>query len=428
MSNSLAIAAATATLRSLLIKGLGISDITVKPVDAARKGVAGDQVNLFLYQTSISAAWRNQTMPHQTKAGETGQPPLPLCLYYLVTAFGEGDDETKAQQLLGKAMSIFHDHPILGTEEIRQATETDVAGSDLHEQIERVRIRPQTLSLEELSKLWSAFQTNYRLSSAYEVSVVLIESTRPNRTPLPVLTRGKDDMGIQTLLGKPPTLSEIRVSLSGTFVTSDVPSLDEVLLTKTLPSAQLGDELALIGQNLLGDSVRVVLERQLTGERLEPSVVRQSDQVIIIKLPPSGDTADPTAPTAMYPAGFYLATVIVQHSREAERHSNSLAVALAPTIALEPLEAAPGNISLMVATAPMIQPGQRVALLFRDSEIVAATALEPTDQLVFDLQNIPAGQLGEYIVRLRVDGVDSIPIDRGSAVPRFADDQRLKVV
>lgn len=426
MSNALAIAAVTATLRRLLILGLGILDVTVNPLDTARKGLTRNQVNLFLYQTSISAAWRNQPMP-QTKAGETGQPPLPLCLYYLVTAFGEDEDETKAQQLLGKAMSVFHDHPILGAEEIRQATETDVAGSDLHNQIERVRIRPQPLSLEEMSKLWAAFQRPYLLSCAYEVGPLLIECNIPTRTPLPVLTRGQDDTGVQTFLGGVPVLSEIRVPLSGTFATSDMPTTGEVLLTKALPSAQLNDEIALIGQGFSGDTVRLVFERQQTGETLEPSIVKKSDQVIITKLPSPGDAADPTAPTAAYPAGFYLATVITQHAGEPERRSNPLAFALAPTITLEPLQAAPGNIQVTVMTVPMIQPGQRAALLFRDAEIVASIGIEPTDQLTFNLQNVLVGQPGEYVLRLRVDGVDSIPVDRGSTLPKFADNQRLKV-
>jgi hypothetical protein len=41
-----------------------------------------------------------------------------------------------------------------------------------------VRVTLQPLSLEEMSRLWSTFQTQYRLSVAYEVSVVLIDSAR----------------------------------------------------------------------------------------------------------------------------------------------------------------------------------------------------------------------------------------------------------
>jgi hypothetical protein len=427
MSNSLAIAAVTVTLRGLLMRGLGIPDVTVKPLDTARKGLNTDQVNLFLYQTAIDAAWRNQDMPRQIKPGETGQPALPLCLYYLVTAYGEGDDEPKAQKLLGQAMRVLYDHPLLGAEEIQQATEADMAASNLHEQIERVRITPQPLSLEEVSKLWAAFQTNYRLSAAYQAAVVLIESTRSTRTPLPVLTRGKDDRGVRTQLGGLPIIDEIRVPLSGHFVTSDAPTIAEVQLSKALPSAQLGDEVALIGQNFSGDNVRVVLERQRSGESFEPQILKRSDQVIIIKLPPPGDPNDPQSATATRPTGFYLTTVISQRTEEPDRVSNMFVLALAPAISLSPLQAAPGNIRLTVTTAPMVQPGQRAALLFRNGESVAQPVAQPTDKLVFDLKNIPAGQPGEYVVRLRVDGVDSIPIDRQGLTPKFADNQILKV-
>ncbi len=50
-----------------------------------------------------------------------------------------------------------------------------------------MRITLQPLSVEEISKLWTAFQTQFRTSVSYQVSVVLIESQRPAKTPLPVL-------------------------------------------------------------------------------------------------------------------------------------------------------------------------------------------------------------------------------------------------
>ena len=88
MSNSLAIAAVTATLRNLLNNNqtglpteLADVDITTKPLDKAGNGNgsndgSGNQVNLFLYQTEPNPAWRNMDMPIQVKTGEAGQPPL----------------------------------------------------------------------------------------------------------------------------------------------------------------------------------------------------------------------------------------------------------------------------------------------------------------------------------------------------------------
>jgi hypothetical protein len=175
MSNSLAIAAVTATLRYLLDRGLNAevpgTRLTTRPPDKARDGQSGNQVNLFLYQTLPNAAWRNLALP-----GNPGPPPLALNLHYLLSAYGQNEDdpEPTSHHLLGLAMRILHDHAVLDPAVIRAA----LPGNDLHEQAERVRVTPQPLSLEEMSKLWSTFQTPYRLAVAYEVSVVLIASTR----------------------------------------------------------------------------------------------------------------------------------------------------------------------------------------------------------------------------------------------------------
>ena len=193
MSNSLAIAAVTKTLQHLLTTGVpdlpGGGVITMTPDKAPPNK---HQINIFLYHMPLNAAWRNMDMPRQVRPGETGQPPLGLNLSYMITGYGQGDDETLSQQWLGKAMGVLHDHPLLGADEIKSA----LAGSGLEDQIERVRITPQNLSSDEMSKLWTAFQAPYRNSMAYQADVILIESTRPSRTPLPVLTRGAQDQGL----------------------------------------------------------------------------------------------------------------------------------------------------------------------------------------------------------------------------------------
>src|ERR1043165_2431488 len=111
MSNALAIAAVTTTLRSLLIRRLGAVSVTARPLDKARNGSNANQVNLFLYQTMRDGALINMPMPRQGSPGESGQPPLPLVLYYLISSYGSNDDDIQGHRLLGQAMSVFHDHP-----------------------------------------------------------------------------------------------------------------------------------------------------------------------------------------------------------------------------------------------------------------------------------------------------------------------------
>ena len=75
MSNGLAIAAITRTLHSLL--AAATPTVTMRPLDKARDGISADQLNIFLYATVLSAAWRN-TDPVGVLPGEDGRPALPL--------------------------------------------------------------------------------------------------------------------------------------------------------------------------------------------------------------------------------------------------------------------------------------------------------------------------------------------------------------
>src|SRR5262249_52607581 len=329
-------------------------------------------------------------------------------------------DDTGSHRLLGQAMSIFHDHPLLGADEIKNATSTttDLADSNLHEQIERVRITLQPLTIEEMSKLWSPFQTQYRLSAAYQVSVILIESTRPVRSPLPVLTRGRDDRGVTSVTGGLPALDEVRVPFSGVFT-------DAIRLNRVAPGAQLGDQLALLGRNFSGDSVSVTFRHQRLGGVFQPAqILSVAEDTIVVQLPAPGNPADPTSPTATWPPGFYTAAVAVSHAGQPDRISNEIPFSLVPAITIAPTTAPAGDIALTVTCAPMVRPEQRVSLLFGDGEILAQPHTTPTNSPTFDLKAVPQG---EYVVRLRVDGVDSLPFDRQAATPVFADDQKLKV-
>ena len=132
-------------------------------------------------------------------------------------------------------MSVLHDHSLLGADEIKNA----LVGNDLHQQIERVRITSQPLGIDDMNKLWGAFQTNYRLSVAYRVSLVLIDSQRPKRAPLPVLTIGKGDIGI----------------ISQPSLIPPYPTLESISLPGKQNSARLGDSITLVGHHLSGPAV-----------------------------------------------------------------------------------------------------------------------------------------------------------------------------
>jgi hypothetical protein len=409
MSNSVAIASVTATLQFILTKGVGADidfvdlSVTTLPLDKARGTATNNQLNLFLYQILPNPAWRNLDLPRQVQPGETSIPPLPLNLYYLLTAFGRDNDTSLpfSHQVLGKAMGLLHDHCILSPSDIKSATSATFPREDLDRQIERVRITLQPLSLEEISKLWTGFATQYRLSAAYEASVALIESTRATRTPLPALTRGKEDSGIQ----------------SQANLTSPFPTLDAIGLPNAQPAARLGDLLTLQGVHLDGTNVSVQFTHALWGQPVEV-------------LPEAGATASqiqvriPTLPS-FWPAGFYTIAVLVQRPGETYRRiTNRQSFALAPSVAIAPPSAPAGDITYTVTASPDVRPEQRASLLLGDQEIVADDHPTQTSTLTFPALAV---QAGDYFVRLRVDGVDSLLVNRAVSPPAFDPTQKVSV-
>lgn len=426
MSNSLAIAAVTTTLRYLLQQrfdsnGSGSVTVTTKPPDKARdnNGNANNQVNLFLYQTKENAAWRNMDIPNQVKPGETGLPPLALNLYYMLTAYAQNDDfpEPTSHNLLGEAMSVFHDYSVLKPEDIKNALPAaDVTKYDLYNQIERVKITPQSLSLDELSKMWTTFQTQYRISTAYEVSLVLIESTRLPKTPLPVLSRSSGDTGVTTQADiTPPYPTLLTVNFTAIEqAREDLPAYQKKLLQK--PAANLGDELTLTGYNLEGNNVEIVFNNpQLTAPNIItiPATARTPTEIQF--------TIDTTQPDKWCP-GLYTVIANIE-----DRSSNGLPLPIAPTIENLAFDSRdnsdpnkPNNVIVQVTCNPPVLPAQRASLILStqetalveigNRELIARNHPIQTDTLEFELGDIPAGTY-QIRPRLRVDGVDSLVIN-----------------
>jgi uncharacterized protein DUF4255 len=404
MSNGLAIAAATATLRSLLAKGLGIGNVTARALDKARDG-SGDQVNLFLYHTQIDSALRNQDIPGKVKPGETGHPPLPLILHYLLTAYSDDKDEVKSQKLLGRAMSILHDHPLLGAAEIKDATDAEVPGSDLHEQIERVRITPEPQPIDEVSKLWTAFQTQYRTSAAYQVSVVLIESSLPTKAPLPVLQRGDDDRGVAS-----------EPSLVPPF-----PTLTELVLPAKQASARLGDTVIVRGHHLDQGTVTVRFTNPHLTAAPPFSVGAATATEVQV-------TLDGPNAAQKWVAGFYTVALLLKDG-ERERATNELPLTVAPRVTAAPADVTRGPLpdqkaQIALTTSPEVRPAQRAALLWGDLEAPAQPHSAQTATLQFEIQQAP---LGKRFLRLRIDGVDSFLIDPAADPPAFDPAKLLEI-
>ncbi len=205
MSSFLAIGGVSATLQALLRDRMELpppmirSDLLVtistpQPEDD-QNPAEPPQVNLFLYRATENGSLKNQMIPGQGHPSEYGHPPLSLVLHYLLTAYGATDEnglvnETRAHFLLGSAMRVLHDYPVI-TDSLMTVNgpPTQLLHASLRGEFEQVKITLDPISLEDLSKVWTALTRPYRLSAAYSVSVVQIESRRLKTLAGPVLTR-----------------------------------------------------------------------------------------------------------------------------------------------------------------------------------------------------------------------------------------------
>ena len=207
MSTALAIAGVTAVLRDLLNDGLinhnvsGVlgSSVTVSALPPDRvvpaERHARPQLNLFLLpgHAQHRLAQRRPALarrvgaraPEQPAAG--ARPALP--------AVGLQRGDLHAEILLGYAMQLLHETPVLTREAIRTALDPvarrPAPPAARAARARRVRASPtrssrsrsrrSTSTPRRCRKLWTAMQSHYRPTAAYKVSVVLIEARQPAR-------------------------------------------------------------------------------------------------------------------------------------------------------------------------------------------------------------------------------------------------------
>jgi hypothetical protein len=406
MSDPIAIAAVTSTLSNLLTRGIMLDPelldlrVTTLAPDQARTGITSNQINLFLYQASLNGAWRNMDLPGSVMPGETGTPPLALNLYYLLTAFGRDGSDIEGHRAFGHALSVLHDHPLLGAAELKAA----LPDSDVSAQLERIRITPQPLTIDEMSKLWTTFQAGYRVSAAYEVAVVLIRSSRPAHTALPVLTRGQGDQG----------------GLAQADLLSPYPGLDSLTPPNLQPAARLGETVVVTGHHLDGTTLSFLFAHpRLAARNSAPAAAGGSAT--------DAKVAIPAAPSA-WPAGIYTVMGVVSKQNQPDRTTNSLALPVAPTIlGVAPSPAprdASGNVTLTLTCTPDVLPEQPASLLLGGREVFAEPHPTRSSSVSF---KVTAASAGDQYVRLRVDGVDSILVDRTKTPPVFDSAQKVTI-
>jgi hypothetical protein len=433
MSSALAIAAVSASLKDLLNNGfinhdlstIGSFTVTAQPPDRITTGQAEpNQLNLFLYQVTANAGWRNAGMPSRDSRGaRISNPPLALDLHYLLTAYGASD--LNAEVLLGYAMQLLHENPVLTRQQLRTALGPqppvdgqllsgpfkNLSAVDLADQIELLKITPVYLGTEDLSKLWTAMQARYRPSMAYLVSVVLIQSEARTTVAPPVLKRGSDDRGPIAKGVPAPVLAGIRPAASD-----------------LLPAVRLGEDLVVSGTNLPSGMATLQLESaRLDIKRELPAIPGVAAGQLAVHVP---SVAEEPNGMSGWAVGVYTAAIRIAEPGLPVWTTNGVPIALAPLIAVTPLSAAAGT-AVTVTCTPQLRPEQeaQARLLFGDTSLKADSITPPPGPgdpttLTFKVPGVAAGT---YLVRLRVDGIDSLPITFLGSPPKLDFDPQQTV-
>jgi hypothetical protein len=316
-------------------------------------------------------------------------------------------------------MQLLHEHPVLSRDEIATAlaapTPTtpgtlpeslkDISKSELADQIEQIKITPEPLSTEEISKIWTAFQTHYRSTAAYSASVVLIESKASTRPALRV--RGRN------VYAKP--LSRPAISSVVSSVADDAPILAD-------------DTILIRGARLAGD-VTVV---RVVGSSVTPASADVTDTEIRVSLAGLAQRAGAQPVQVVHQV---LMGTPEQPHRAVE--SNLAAFVLAPSITTAVSKSgfttavgvSKGTLSFDVA--PDLRKGQRAVLFLNQlldpgapDDAVAAAYSFPSEALDADATmasfEVDGIVDGTYLVRIQVDGAES-PLHVDQVTGRFDD-------
>lgn len=417
MSSALAVAGVTAVLRGMLeawladqnanaALGGANAEVTAVAPDTIvlTGGEAIPRLNLFLHQVSPNSGWQNVDLPSRDAGGRRStSPPLALDLHYLLTAYGP--QELQAEVLLGYAMQLLHEVPALGRGEIEARLPATLQSSQLGRQVETIKITREAMAMEEMSRLWSALQAHYRPTAAYQVSVVLIDSPGAGRSALPVLTRGPVD----------PATNRERGIVAQANLLPSLPGITAVRPPDSQPGAILGDTVSVEGHHLGGTNRAVRLENRQLGIEHEIAALAGGESGVV-------RFAVPTLPADLA-VGTYALRALVQPPGDAHRReSNRLSFAILPEITTAlPLSVArdpQGVATVNLACRPDVRPHQRASLIVGTREVLADARTVATANPTFHIADAP---VGTHFLRLRVDGIDSLLVDRSVTPPVFLD-------
>ena len=390
MSDYRAIQGVSSSIKNLLEKFMFLNRPDVAPDDRVKITVGlpdkedeGKRVNIFLYHVMECPYLKNQDLPGAAHAGEYGHPPLALDLHYILTGYAESDegDQIEAHQILGDAMRALHDHSyLLG----------DILDPALEGAFERAKLTLEPLTVEDVTKIFVALTTPYRLSVGYKVTIVQIQS-RIQRSAPGLIAEGPSG-GVRIVVApiQRPQIDEVLVIRQG-----DATNRERVAY------GRIGDGLVLKGKNLSGDLRLLLNDVDMTASIISKRSSRLEATISDNALLQPGPIAIRLA------ADILLGDPPVPHRGVSSNLSAFVLIPHVTAMAVVP-PGVPGDPpTLDIQGTRLFQQNKESVTLVGD-RIVSSSAYTTllTNHIVLEA---PEGlAAGTYAVRVRVNGAESI--------------------
>lgn len=139
-------------------------------------------ITVFLYRVIENPELRNAPRTRLADGTERRQP-MVLELCYLVTPWGSrpntnlSTDETASleeHRMLGAVFQAFYDHAEIGKANLYE--DPDPSAPRVWNATDTIQLVLESLSIDEMYRIWDASDQGYRLSAAYRARVLALES------------------------------------------------------------------------------------------------------------------------------------------------------------------------------------------------------------------------------------------------------------
>jgi hypothetical protein len=407
VSNALAVPTVTAAIISVLQSAMDAAAMTHTPTVAAGNlddANAVPRVVVHLYNVERNANLDNQDLPTRSASGVlTSKPRTALRLHYFILC--RGTDDFESQRMIGITAAALHAKPVLDRDLVTAVVSGTpaLAGSDLAEAHEPVRVTPETVSVDEQSRIWALYTVGlFGATLAYAASPVIVEADETPTSALPVAAFA---VGARPLLA--PRLDSVAgPGGPGAPIRAATAPLGLTLLGAAL-APQAGENLVVEvdGIALAPASVTVVSDNQidLSGVNQTPGV----HTVVVLRLLEPVDASLSTTRPAVrsLPVTYVVTPTLLTATAATTSTSGS-----GPILATGHLDA---------TVTPSLTPTQQVRLVLDSTTLDPPVAVtlsvaitSPTTTIAAEYTDVPEGT---YRVSLVVDGFRNIPPWAGGA-------------